>query len=176
MALTESEQQKIVDELYKFIGQYVVIFQHIENKISDMLRLAIGRDRHYIGQIITSQMSNRQTLDVIRSILNASPLAEADRKDWIARFNKLVERLIVEGEHRNRLVHSVYVLDFVQIGAPPLRSKLKSKKSGPKADAEYLDRKFQASRLAELSALALEVGFAHSQIIHWHDNFVPQQK
>ena len=151
-------------KLFEFIGTYVVIFQDIEAKLDQV-------EQSHIGEYIISTLSNSQKVDFVQAIIKSSAIANGDpfRTEWLASFYELVQRLRVEGTRRNSIVHSVYILDFMEIGAPPLRSKRKRKRAAPGFDQEEIDAQFITRAISEIAELSFDVGMAFTQLVHWSE-------
>jgi hypothetical protein len=160
-----------ITRLFQFIGTYVVLFQEIEAKLDQIILVAIGHDRSHIGEGVVSFLSHAQKIDLIHAIVRSSAIANGDpfRAEWLTSFDEVIQRLKVEGTRRNKIVHSVYILDFVEIGAPPLRSKRKRKRGDIGLDQEEIDAKFIGRATSELAELSFDIGMAFTQLVHWRE-------
>ncbi len=163
------QQDQHLDNLYNFIGQYVLAFQYIEGELDKILLLVIGHDRWHVGQCIIAKLSNRDKIDAVLSIVSSSEIA-LKNGEWIKKFETLISRVKKEGERRNKILHSQYIYDLFEASAPPLRSKLKTTKKGIAFDREYLDSSTTDVILKEIFDLAVEMSLAHVQLVHWSDD------
>ena len=162
-------EENNIDYFGTFLGKYVSTFQYIKGKLDQILQLAIGQERFHVSHSILTKLSNRDKIDVIQSIVSSSKIASKNT-EWINNFNRLINRLREEGSRRNKILHSQIIFYFVEIGAPPLRSKGKTTKKGFSFDQEYLDQSSTDSILKEIATLSLDIGFAYKQFVHWHDD------
>jgi hypothetical protein len=155
--------------LFRFIGTYVVGFQDIEAKLDQIIALAIGLDRWHISHAVISYLSHAQKIDLIQNIVQSSAIADEDpfRTDWLASFEKLFQRLKQEATRRNKIVHSLYIFDFLEIGAPPIRSKRKRRRV--ELDQEAIDTAFIASATQQVAELSFDFGVALTQLRHWSE-------
>jgi hypothetical protein len=157
--------------LFEFIGTYVVLVQDIEAKLDQIITMAVGRDKPHIGEYIVSTLSHSQKIDFVQAIVKSSAIANGDpfRAEWLTSFDELIQRLRAEGTRRNGIVHSVYILDFMEIGKPPLRSKRRRKKGAPDFDQEEIDAKFITRAISQIAELSFDVGMAFIQLVHWSE-------
>ena len=131
----------------------------------------MGHDRSHIGEGVICFLSHVQKIELIHAIVRSSAIANGDpfRTEWLTSFDKVIQRLKVEGTRRNKIVHSVYILDFVEVGAPPLRSKRKRKKGDIGFDQEEIDAKFIGRATSELAELSFDIGMVFTQLLHWRE-------
>ncbi|MGD0185210.1 MAG: hypothetical protein ABSC25_08155 [Roseiarcus sp.] len=160
-----------ITRLFQFIGTYVVLFQDIEAKLDQIIMIAIGHDRPHVSEGVVSLLSHAQKIDLIHAIVRSSAIANGDpfRAEWLASFEDVIQRLKAEATRRNKIVHSAYILDFMEIGAPPLRSKRKRKRGDFDFDQEDIDAKFIGRATSELAELSFDVGMALTQLRHWSE-------
>ena len=133
--------------------------------------MAVGRDKPHIGEYVVSTLSHSQKIDFVQAIVKSSAIANGDpfRAEWLTSFDELIQRLRAEGTRRNGIVHSVYILDFMEIGKPPLRSKRRRKKGAPDFDQEEIDAKFITRAISQIAELSFDVGMAFIQLVHWSE-------
>jgi hypothetical protein len=167
-----------VKRLFQFIGAYVVAFQDIEAKLDQIIALAIGLDRWHISNAVVALLSNAQKIDLVQGIVQSSAIADGDpfRIDWLASFDKVTKRLKEEATRRNKIVHSLYIFDFMEIGAPPIRSKRKRKRGEVDLDQEPIDTEFIASATQQVAELSFDLGMALTQLRHWYDKLASSQE
>ena len=167
----DQESAAEIARLFQFVGRYVVLFQDIEGKLDQIILLAIGHKRWHVGQGVLLFLSNAQKIDLIHTIVKSSEIANGDpfRVDWLASFEEVIRRLKTEAARRNRIVHSLYIFDFMKIEAPQIRSKRKLKKGDVDFEQEDIDEKFIAMSISEVAELSFDIGMALTQLIHWSE-------
>lgn len=160
-----------IASLCQFIGTYVVVFQDIESKLDQIIALAIGLERWHVSQGVLSFLSHAQKIELVLSTLQSSALADGDpiHAEWLASFEKLIQRLKEEATRRNKIVHSLYLFDFMDIGGPPIRSKKRRKRGEVGLDQEPIDPAFIASATSRVAELVFDLGMALVQLRHWSD-------
>lgn len=159
--LTEDEQDKVTSAFLSTVGQYVIVFQWIEAKVEQCLLLWWGHENWAQSKRRLAQMTNKQKVDALWKEFRENPANERGRArpDWVSKFQNLVERLHLERRRRNKLLHSHYLFDFLKIGKPVLQVD-------PKEGARNIGSDAQSLLLNELSQLAIDISFAHVQVIH----------
>jgi hypothetical protein len=128
-------------------------------------------DRWHVSHFVNRTLSNSQKIDLVQSIVHSSEIADGSQQQeaWLKSFDEIMQRLRTEATRRNKIVHSLYIFDFMEIGHPPLRSK-RTRKTGEisfdqaQVDAAYIDR--ATSDVAELS---FDVGMLLVQLRHWYE-------
>ena len=158
------------DRLYRFLGQYVAIFQWMEAQLDQILLLAYGYENWVSTQTKLAGMRNIDKINAVEAVVTApSPFGRRPgRHKWAAGFATLIERLRQEGRRRNRIVHSQYLFEFVEAGLPPLRSDRRKKDSVAEFNQESLDSERIEVILKELTALAFDLSQVRIQLVHWY--------
>ncbi|MBY5585061.1 hypothetical protein [Rhizobium leguminosarum] len=156
------------EAMFATIGRYIVIFQWIEGKLDEILLLGWGHENWEPSQVKLAKMTNSEKVKALRAIVSDSEeFARArTRSDWMAVFERLIERLHAERERRNSLAHSQYLFEFAAAGEPPLRSLRQRGSDGAGFSQEWFSNSAQEKMMAELSQLALDVNFTHVQLVH----------
>lgn len=159
--MTEEEQDQAMNEFLATVGHYVIVFQWIESKVEQCLSLWWGYENHARSRDRLSNMTNKQKVDALWKEFRENPANERGRSrpDWVAKFEKLVERLHLERRRRNKLLHSQYLFDFLKLGQPVLQVDPQGGNLNIGTEAQHEIRR-------ELAELALEINFAHMQVIH----------
>lgn len=91
------------------LGRFVVLFQHIEAELTELLALMSDGDDEVVRILVNElEFSKRvKTTDVMFSrYVGFLPSPQPEEK---AEFHKLMSELLVIGERRNDIVHSRYV-------------------------------------------------------------------
>lgn len=155
------------EALFAAIGRYLVTFQWIEGKLDQILLLGWGHDHWAASQAKLATMKNDEKIGAVRKLVFESPAfarSQEDR-DWCDKFERLLGRLHEERVRRNSLAHSQFLFEFVEVGLPPMRSNRKKSSGEPIFDREDLTKEAQSTLLAGVGQLALDVGWAHVQLI-----------
>jgi hypothetical protein len=171
--LDEEEQKEKagIERLFQFIGMYVVVFQDVESKLDQIIQLAIGLDRRHVSHGVIALLSNSQKIDLVQSIVRSSEIADGSpvQEAWVTSFDEVMQRLRAEATRRNKIVHSLYILDFMKIGQPPVRSKRTRKKSGTSFDQEHVDAVYIDKATSDVAGLSFDVGMVLVQPRHWYE-------
>lgn len=156
------------DALFATIGRYVILFQWIEGVLDQILLLAWGHENWTQSQARLAKMRNFDKTAAVRDVVFNSPdFARVHaRPEWCSEFDALIQRLNDERGRRNGLVHSQYLFEFVEIGGPPMRSDRKRAEGETVFVREDLTKDAQEALLKNLAQLAMDVGFAHVQLVH----------
>ena len=160
-----------IERLFQFIGSYVVVFQDVESKLDQIIQLAIGHDRWHVSHGVTALLSNSQKIDLVQSVVHSSAIRDGTqpREVWVESFDQIIQRLRAEATRRNKIVHSLYIFDFMKVGQPPLRSKRTRRKSGISFDRENVDTAYISMATAEVAALSFDIGMVLVQLRHWSE-------
>jgi hypothetical protein len=169
----EAKAKTETERLFQFIGAYIVVFQDIEAKLDQIIQLAIGLERWHVSHGVIAHLSNSQKIDLVHSIVHASAIASGNtfERDWISSFDEIIYRLKGEAARHNKIVHSLYIFDFMEVGGPPLRSKSKRKrgKGEINLDQEWVDAAYISQATSEVFELSFDFGMALTQLRHWTD-------
>lgn len=163
-----SDTPDACEELFAAIGKYVVLFQWLEGIVDQCLLLLWGHENWAESQYRLAKMKNSEKLDVLLREFRENPANARGRTrpDWVARFETLIQRLHEERQRRNSLLHSQYLFHFVDIGLPVLQSD--RRRQGGEVNFEQKDLSPEAQRilLDDLGRLAIDMNFAHVQLVH----------
>lgn len=81
-------------------------------------------------------------------------------------FDLVVERLHLERERRNSLIHSKFLFDFLAIGAPVISTGTTRQDGGFSFQQNGLTREYCDSVLREIAELYIDLNHAHVQLVH----------
>lgn len=167
----EKKEKAEIERLFHFIGAYVVVFQDVESKLDQIIQLAIGLDRRHVSHGIIALLSNSQKIDLVQSMVHSSEIADGSpyQEMWVTSFDEVMQRLRAEATRRNKIVHSLYIFDFMKIGHPPLRSKRTRKKGETSFDQEHVDAAYISKAASDVAALSFDVGMILVQLRHWYE-------
>ena len=167
----EQKEKAEIERLFHFIGTYVVVFQDVESKLDQIIQLAIGLDRRHVSDGVIALLSNSQKIDLVQSIVHTSEIEDGSpsQEAWITSFDAVMQRLRTEATRRNKIVHSLYIFDFMKIGYPPLRSKRTRKKTGASFDQEHVDAAYISTATSDVAVLSFDVGMVLVQLRHWSE-------
>jgi hypothetical protein len=167
----EQKEKAEVERLFQFIGMYVVVFQDVESKLDQIIQLAIGLDRRHVSHGVIAVLSNSQKIDLVQSIVHSSEIVDGSPAQgaWVTSFDEVMQRLRAEATRRNKIVHSLYIFDFMKIGQPPVRSKRTRKKSGASFDQERVNAAYIDKATSDVARLSFDVGMVLVQLRHWYE-------
>lgn len=96
----------IDDAILAEIGKIVVVFSYIEDSLAEIIAriFMVGGCTHEIGRIITAELSFKQRVSTLDSLL----LKLGKETNCIAEFNRIKPLLTQAEEARNIVVHSVW--------------------------------------------------------------------
>jgi hypothetical protein len=162
------------EQLFQFIGKYVVFFQNIEAEIDQTLLLLIGHERWHLGTKIVARLSISDKIDLLHSTVVSSELAVGTelQKAWVASFEEMMNELKSENARRNKIVHSLYLFDSLGIGLPVLRSKRTKRHDQRELDQEYIDDKLMKEAVGKVAELSFDIGMNRRQLIAWDKSAV----
>jgi hypothetical protein len=134
----------------------------------------IGLDRWHVGTKVVARLSVSDKIDLLSSILFSSRLASGSdmQQKWLASFQEIVAELKSENARRNKLVHSLYLFDFIEIGHPVMRSKRTRRSGSKELDQEYIDENYAAEAAEKVAELCFDVGMVRRQLIAWENDAV----
>lgn len=156
------------EAMFATIGRYVIFFQWMEGKLDQILLLGWGYENWTTSQAKLAKMTNSEKVSAVRAlVLNSPDFSRVHtRPDWCANFELLIQRLDDERARRNSLVHSQYLFEFVDIGLASLKSHRQKVDGKATLDQQHLTKPAQEKLLNDLIRLAMDVNFAHVQLIH----------
>ncbi|MCJ9430761.1 hypothetical protein [Kordiimonas marina] len=167
--MTKDAEQIASEKNAMFLGNYIVIFQHIESKLNQILQMAMGEGSWHFTQIILTELSNSSKIRIVRSILN-SALSETEDKfkqDWLQGFNALMNKVADEAQQRNHLVHGTYDYTAAKLGGPVICFYKKAAADGLRDKTISMTDENCEEILEKVSGLATAMNFAFLQIISW---------
>lgn len=155
---------------YQQIGHFVVMFQHAEQQLTELLVLMADADDEFVRILVNElQYSKRvKTTDVMfaRFVdLLSNPDQSAKQ-----RFHDLMAELLKLGNRRNEIVHSKYT-PFIsvegQVGLRRMSSKLAATEGQRNVQEEDLLPESFAEDLERLSAAQKSLETFRLKIIDW---------
>lgn len=156
--------------IYQQIGRFVVMFQLVEQRLTELLVLMPNVDDEFVQILVNELEYNKRvkTTDVMfgRFIdLQRNPDQSAKQK-----FHDLMTELVKIGERRNEIVHSKYTLFINVEGVAGLRrenSKLAASKGLRDVKEEDLLPESLEEDLKRLSAANESLETFRMKIIDW---------
>ncbi|MEF2270211.1 hypothetical protein V3C40_25805 [Janthinobacterium sp. LS2A] len=155
---------------YHQLGRFVVLFQHLEESVNNLLELLADTDGEIVRILVNElEYSKRlKTLDALFARFidlrkNTDPLAKTE-------FHKLVVELGKLGERRNELVHSKYnpwINFHGREGLLRTNSKLRGSSGEREIKEEELQPEAFDSDLLNLSATAQSLEAFRIKVIDW---------
>ena len=152
------------------IGRFVVMFQHAEQQLTELLVLMANADDEFVRILVNELEYNKRvkTTDVMFGRF-VDLLGEPDQSAK-QRFHDLMTGLVKLGERRNEIVHSKYS-SFINVeGIAGLRresSKLAASKGQRDVQEEDLLPESFAEDLERLSAAQKSLETFRLKIIDW---------
>lgn len=170
MTVAGTIKVNIPRDVFEEIGKIAVLFSFIEHSLAEMITSAgtLGQRRREIGSIITAEMSFRQRLAALSSILR---FAIDDDHGARREFDELQKQLTRAEEQRNVVIHSVWARpDPILNPAAVVRMKTTAKaSSGLKHQHEVLT-------LEELKAITSVVSSAYERLVMFEWRFFQTQE
>lgn len=156
--------------VYHQLGRFIVLFQHLESAVTNLLVLLADTDSETV-LILANELGNSERLkatDVLYSRFidlrtNTDPTMKA-------KFHKLMFELGELGKRRNEMVHSKYNLWLNIDGKEGLlrtNSKLRASKGEREEHEEELQPEAFDADLQKLSAAAAKLEEFRLQILDW---------
>jgi hypothetical protein len=167
-----SMSQGKLDRIYQRIGEVVVGFQWVENQLEQIIWAL--RDPHWKGdpRIHTADVWFKTLVDDAEREMAAfiARVKPEDPGGWGTRFPQLLNRCRELAKRRNRIVHATFV--EIKVGddlAGILLSDMRRDKATNQItlDQETLSDDSFRELMEEIAAVAVELGFTHTQLIHW---------
>lgn len=165
---SEDKADEELDAFFLFLGKYAATFQWIESRLDQVLLLGRGHDNWADTQAWLATLKNSHKIAAVEAIVKEanSPFRKtAEWPDWDRNFEVTIQCLRDEGRHRNGIMHSHYLYEFVELGAAPLRS---DRRRDGNFDREELTEARRAEILGRVTSLAIETSRFHLQLIHWY--------
>jgi hypothetical protein len=160
----------IKNPLYQELGQFIVMFQRVEEKLIDLLVLMVDADDEFI-RILANELEYSKRVKVADVMFNrfVDLRSQLDRTAK-ERFHKLMAECLELGELRNDMVHSYYA-HFVNLdSALALRQKT-SKLKASKGVREVAEKDLSAGSFTlcfnQLSAVHQKLEDFRLKIIDW---------
>ena len=163
------------DKIYQRIGEFVVSFQWIENRIREIGWFILNPSRENWPPM---ELRNETTADLFAKVeklfLEALPRCRLDpdlEADFRSSFAKNAERFRNLRRARNKILHSAYIelkagckIHGVMISNPKLT--MDSETGKPLFDQEILSEKSFEEEFRQMAELALFFNRCYTQLIH----------
>lgn len=155
---------------YHQLGRFVVLFQHLEESVNNLLELLADTDGEIV-RILVNELEYSKRLKTVDALFarfidlrkNTDPLAKTE-------FHKLVVELGKLGERRNELVHSKYN-PWINVDGREGLLRTNSKLRGSSGEREIKEEELQPeafdSDLLNLSATAQSLEAFRIKVIDW---------
>lgn len=158
------------DQFHLFLGRYVASFQWIEGKLDEIVLLARGHDRWAETQTKLARLNVAGKIKEFEK-LAADPAIfprMGGLPDWGERVGNTAERLRIENDRRNHLLHSLMMPRFLNAGLAPHMSRRRKGSDGEPVDFDVViyDHAKMKDVTEEIGQLALLLGMIHAQLIH----------
>lgn len=163
------------ERIYRRIGEFVVCFQAIENKLREIGWLIIDPKRLQWPpnglRTLTNEALINKVHDLFRQALPKCKLKPELEEDFAASFTSAAEAMHELRRNRNRILHSAFIeLKAVGEVLEILRSNPKTyvdEETGEVVfDQELLSPESFANEMRMIAELHLFLGRVHTQLIH----------
>ena len=146
------------DEVLAEIGKITVVFGLIESSLAEIIGriVTVGGRRRELGMIVTAELSFRQLVAIVDSLLL---FALGEDHDVVAEFGRIKPKLFQGEQHRNVVIHSVWANQSGSVdphAAVRMKATAKQKK-GLRAD-------FVEMGLNDLQRITDVLGEAYGQL------------
>ena len=168
------------DKTYAMLGRFIVLFQHLENTIVQIIRLI---EQPKAGYDIRSDLAELRFTDLLKRMRNCTiaytkSLDLVNYQQFENEFVGMYEKCISLSKRRNDLVHSTYF--HVEAGGELhsiIRTKtIKLKRPNRKNNHEFLIT-YEGVKLdpfnqsmTDLLSLDTSLRMLYNQLIHWKDS------
>jgi hypothetical protein len=88
------------------LGTFIVLFQHVEAAINDLIAMLAGADEDVVDILINSLGYAERVRSADALVTRLERLAGRPESEWQKTFHTLSERLVKLGSRRNHFVHS----------------------------------------------------------------------
>lgn len=156
------------ENLFTFIGRYVVYFELVEAKLDEIILFVNGHKNWASTQAKLAKMTNDMKIKRVNSAVVESFERLHVEANWLEHFRQLIDRLGAERRRRNAIVHSQYLFEFIEAGMPPVRSHRKSQAGKGQFDQEQFSFERSNEVLREIAGIYLDLSQVHLQIVHSH--------
>lgn len=169
--LLDAEAAKIAanseEQLYSFIGKYVISFQWLEGILDQIYSLGDNLPaKADIDAKLATLSFAQKSIAVKELILTGDAFAGGcTMEGWPQRIEEFFRGLDNERERRNAIMHSQYLFDFLAIGQPPMRAR---RQRGKRERYIYEDMSIDNIDriLQEMAELCWEANLIHMQCLH----------
>lgn len=156
-----------VERFYKFVGEYVILFQWLEGRIDEIFLLARGHERRPDTFSWLARQTNEKKVDAFFELIIAgSPFRAVHVEGWEERLRSVIDRLHTERRRRNGILHAQFLFDFLPIGAPVLRTHVRREGGNPVFDHEDLSPERCDQIIEEMAQLAFDLNMVCVQLHH----------
>jgi hypothetical protein len=174
--MTRNRWQEVPDavleaeRLYKFVGEYVIVFQWLEGKIDEMFLLARGRESREETFGWLAQKTNAQKVDAFYEMIIADkPFRPVTLDGWSDRLISVRDRLHAERRRRNGILHAQFLFDFLTIGAPVVRTHVTQRNGNLIFEQDDLSPSRCDEIMRDLAQLAFDLNMLCVQLYHTFD-------
>lgn len=171
-------EQEVENSIYRRIGEFVVSFQWLENRLREIGWFILDPDRSSWPPTDLRNITNQDLIDEVHRLFkNAIPKCDLDadlESEFIESFDSCVDTLHQVRRSRNRILHSAYIeLKAGREVQAILRSnpKLTVDESGEyQFDQEVLKPDSFDEEMRKMAESAFFLNRAYTQLIHRYPN------
>ncbi len=168
-------EQQNIDNLYQRIGEFVVSFQWLEDKIRQIGWLINDPTRKEYPPRILREESNHELISKVEQLYSRAMdvINTEDSLEKKRSFSKLMIECNKMRKYRNTLLHSAYIElkaggEVTSIAR--FNPKIKSASDGKITfDQEILTEESIMKQMESLANMCLAANIHYMQLIHWAD-------
>ena len=155
----------ISDEVLAEIGKITVIFGLIEFSLAEIIGRIVthGGQRHALGTIVTAEMSFKQRMSTLDSVLR---LGLGEDHEAVRQFDEIKPLLFDAEQKRNTVVHSAWINDS-DAADPHTMFRVKATARARRG----LRTDFVKTTLSDLQQTAYTLGSAYSRLCVFESRF-----
>jgi hypothetical protein len=162
------------DVLYQRIGEFVVSFQWLENRIRETGWLILDSNRHNWPPKELRDLRNEELVNRVETLYLQllNKLNVEDRRKSKAEFRALMKECHVMRKYRNNLLHSAFIElkageDVIGVLRSNPKLKVDPNTGAALLDQEMLTEESIALRMTRLAELGFLLNLHYTQLIHW---------
>jgi len=150
---------------YRFVGQYVILFQWLEGQLDQTILLARGPENWANTQQRLTGLRNIDKINMFSGLVKADDhFGTVTIDSWYEHFDHLIAGLHAERKRRNDILHSQFIFDFLAIGHSPIRSNRRRHGNDVNFTRESLSRERCDDIIIEIGELAADLNLICSQL------------
>jgi hypothetical protein len=162
------------DKIYQRIGEFVVSFQWLENRLREIGWLILDPNRNEWPPKTLRKLKNELLVNKVESLYVGliDSLNIEDREERKTEFKSLMATCHDMRKYRNNLLHSAYIEltagdDVLGIIRSNPKLKVDPNSGELLLDQEILSEEAILNEMGKLAELAVSLNMHYTQLIHW---------